>query len=342
MNFLANIWNFIKKLGLIIALIATVMVGGWIANHYDIAKTPKTSTRQLIVQGDNDLNRGRYSHAQRIFEAELKENPQNKQAVWNLQIAQVGQSLSQSEFKETIDILYQQNPNDAYVNLFLGEFYAANNQSDKAIQHYNDAIRQNPKLTEAYYNLALLYDQLGNYEAAKVESLRAINLSPTAKYRNNLGTIHFKQQHYEEAIGEYSKNKKYPLSAIESAKIYWQLEYLSQALSYQKQAIEWLEDNMLMAEPDNEDVWYFDIAPGKRIELRTLDEKKSYAYFCLSVSLYLQGDEAGAASTVKKSQDLNITRQADINTLLTVDLDALVQSNSHFSKQAAAFKALYL
>ncbi|WP_262963836.1 tetratricopeptide repeat protein [Methylobacter psychrophilus] len=341
MNFLADCWNFIKKLGLIVALITTLIGGGWIANHYDIAKAP-TSARQLIVEGDNALNMGRYRDAQRIFEAELKDNPQNKQAAWNLKIAKIGQTLAQPGFKDAIDILYQQNPNDAHVNLFLGQFYNANNQVDKAMQHYNAAIRQNWRLTDAYYNLALLYDQLGNYEAAKVESLRAINLSPTAKYRNNLGTIYFKEKNYEQAIGEYSRNKKYPLSALESAKIYWRLEYLSQALSYQKQAIEWLEDKALMAEAENEDAWHFEIAPGKEVELMTLDEKKSYGYLCLSVSLFLQGYEEGAASMVKKSQDLNVVRQFKINALLTADLDALILSNDNFSKQATAFKALFL
>jgi uncharacterized protein YneF (UPF0154 family) len=342
MSFLPELWNYIKKLGLIVALIVTVIGGGWVANNYDISKSPKTFARQLIVEGDNALNIGRYVDAQRIFEAELKENPQNKQAAWSLKIAQLGQTLSQPDFKDTIDTLYQQNPNDAHVNLFLGQFYAANNQPDKAIQHYTDAIRENPKLAEANYNLALLYNQLGNYEAAKVEFLRAINSSPIPKYRNNLGTIYFKQQNYEEAIGEYARNKKYPLSALESAKIYWRLEYLSQALSYQKQAIDWLEDKTIMAEPENEDAWYFEIAPGKRIELTTLEEKKSYAYFCLSVSLYLQGYEEGAEIAVKNSHDLNVTRQADINALLTADLDALMQSNGSFTQQIAAYKQLYL
>ena len=77
MNFLPKLWNYIKKLGLIVALIVTVIGGGWVANNYDISKSPKTFARQLIVEGDNALNIGRYVDAQRIFEAELKENPQN-------------------------------------------------------------------------------------------------------------------------------------------------------------------------------------------------------------------------------------------------------------------------
>jgi len=296
----------------------------------------------LIVQGDYALNIGRYADAKRIFEAELKANPQNNQAVWSLQIAQLRETLSQPGFKEAIDTLYQQNPNDSYVNLFLGDFYAANHQPDKAVQHYQEAIKQNPKLAEAHYNLAMLYARQGDEVSAKVESLKAIEITPTPKYRNNLGNIYFKKQDYEEAIKEYGKNKEYPLSALESAKIYWRLEYLSQALSYQKQAVEWLEDKMIMSKPENRETWYFEITPGNNIELISLDEKKSYAYFCLSVTLYLQGDKEGAEDEMKKLWSLMVIRQADINALLTADLDALVQVNSNFAKQVAEYKKLYL
>jgi tetratricopeptide (TPR) repeat protein len=342
MNFLPELWNYIKKICLAFIFIAVIALGGWMAYLYDASKKPQIADKELIVEGDNALNLGRYADAKRIFEAEFKANPQNQQAAWGLRIAQVRETLAQPGFKEAIDTLYTQNPNDAYVNFFLGEFYAANHQPDKAVQHYDQAIEQNPKLAEVHYNLAVLYAQQGNMVSAKVESLKAIEISPTAKYRNNLGTIYFKQQNYEEAINEYGRNKEYPLSALESAKIYWRLEYLSQALSYQKQAVEWLEDKSIMSKPENQEAWHFEFAPGKLVELVKLDEKKSYAYFCLSVSFYLQGDMGGAESEVRKLRDLKVARQSDINALLTADLDALVQSNGSFAKQVAAYKQLYL
>ncbi len=342
MNFLPKLWNYIKRITLAAALIGAVVAGGWMAYIYDISKKPQVADKQLIVEGDNALNIGRYADAIRIFETELKANPQNKQAAWSLEIAQIRQTMSQPGFKEAIDTLYQQKPDDAYVNLFLGEFYAANRQPEKAVKFYEQAIGHNPKLAEAHYELAMLYEQAGDHESAKVEALKAIDISPEPKYRNNLGTIYSKQQHYEEAIKEYGRNKEYPLSALESAKIYWRLEYLSQALSYQKQAVEWLEDKTIMNKHDNQDAWYFEIASGKKIELAKLDEKKSYAFFSLSVTFYLQGNMEGAENEVQKLRDLRVVRQADINALLSDDLDALVQSNDSFADQVAAFKQRYL
>ncbi len=342
MNFLPKLWNYIKKICLAVIFIALIIVGGWLAYIYDVSKKPQIADKQLIVEGDNALNIGRYADAKRIFETEFKANPQNQQAAWGLQIAQIRETLSQPGFKEAIDALYQQNPNDAYVNLFMGEFYTANQQPEEAVKYYQQAIEQNPKLAEAHYNLAILYDQQGNHEDAKVESLKAIEISPTPKYRNTLGAFYFKHQYYEEAIKEYGKNKEYPLSALESSKIYWRFEYLSQAISYQKQALEWLEDKAIMTRQDNEEAWYFEIIPEKNIELVTLDEKKSYAYFCLSVSLYLQGDMGGAESEVQNLRTLKVARQAEINALLIADLDALAQSNGGFAEQIVAYKKLYL
>lgn len=352
MSFLRNLWDWlteenIKKLGLVITFIAVIAAGGWVIYRYDNPATPlidDTAIKQLIVEGENALNIGRYADAKRIFEEELKINPQYQQAVWGLKKAQAREASSASDpaFKLTIDSLYQQNPNDAHVNLFLGEFYAANHELDKAISHYEQAIEQNPKLAEAYFDLSVLYDQQGNLNAARVEILKAIAISPTPKYRNSLATIYFKQKRYEEAIREYGKNLSYPLSALQSAKIYWHLGFLSQALSYQRQAIQWLENETVMNKSENQDSWYFEITPEKRIELVKLDEKKSYAYLCLSVSMYLQGNTEGAENEVKKLHDLNVAHQADINNILKADLDALMQANDSFSEQVEAYKKLYL
>jgi len=132
MSFLSELWNTLKKISLAITLIGVIGLGGWIAYIYDTTKKPQLTARQLIVEGDNALNIGRYADAERIFEAESKANPQNKQAAWGLKIAQIRQTFDQPDFKEAIDELYQEAPDDANVNLFLGEFYTANNEPDKA------------------------------------------------------------------------------------------------------------------------------------------------------------------------------------------------------------------
>ncbi len=344
MYLLTNQWNFIKSLASVMLLIVITTTGGWIVYLYDQSKEPQPIDKELIVEGENALNIGHYNEAQRIFEDELNANPKNQPAEWGLKIAQLRQSISKPEFKETIDELYQQDPNDAHLNLFLGEYFAAQEQPDKALPYYEKAINLNPKLSEAHNALALFYAKLGDYEIAKVESLEAIDTAPLAvpRYRNNLGTIYFKQHHFEEAIKEFGKNKEYPLSMLESSRIYWHLEYLSQATTNQNQALEWLNNEAIMAKPENQEAWFFEVSPRKNVRLITTEEKKIYAVYCLSISLFLQGDKPGAEIELKKLSELNQARPANIAALLALTLDTLAQSNSHFTDPVIAYKQLYL
>jgi tetratricopeptide (TPR) repeat protein len=342
MSFLPELWHSLKKLILILVFISVIATGGWIAYLYDISQKPQVAEKLLIVEGENALNIGNYLDAQRIFEDELKANPKNKEAIIGLSVATIRQKFSQPEFKEALDTLYQRDPANAHINLFLGEFYAANKQDDKALLHYEQAIALNPRLAEAHLALSRLYLQQDNYESAKIESLNAIDSASLPKYRNNLGSIYFKQKHYEEAIKEYGKNKEYPLSALEAAKIYWRLDYLSQAASYQNLAIEWLNDRMIMSKPENKSPWTFEIAPEKKLDLFTVEEKKNYAHYSLSVSFYLQGDKTGSENEIKKIKSIPLTHQNKIITLLTTDLDLLALANINLTEKINAYKKQYL
>ena len=55
MNFLPELWNNIKKASLVVAFIATIIAGGWVAYFYDLSKKPQIVDKQLIVEGDNAL-----------------------------------------------------------------------------------------------------------------------------------------------------------------------------------------------------------------------------------------------------------------------------------------------
>lgn len=334
-----------KKLVFFIGMVLVIIAGGWTVHTYERlvrAQINESAIKQLVAEGDKALNIGRYADAKRVFTEELKINLQNVQAVWGLKKAQVWDAASGTEFKQAVDALYQQNPHDGHVNLFLGKYYAANHDPAKAQVYYETAIQWEPRLAEAHYSLALLNEQQGNLNAARVEYLKAISLSPEAKYHNSLATNYFKQQRYELAIKEYGKNLQYPLSSLESAKIFWRLGYLSQALSYQKQAIDLLENEAVMKKPENQDAWYLESTPGRLVMLAALEEKKSYGYLNLSATLYLQGNTEAAEKEVQKVRDLKLPLQADINNLIKTDLDTLLQGNADVQELVQAFKKQYL
>jgi len=331
-----------RRISFIVIFIIVAVVGGRITHLYDVAKKPKVEVKQSIVEGDNALNIGRYTEAEKIFAAEFKSNSKNNAAEWGMKIAKLSQTLLMPTFKADLDVLYQEAPDDAYLNFFMGVYYAANQQPDRAISYYDRAISLNSKLAEAHFKLAELYEQQGLSEATTVELLKAIDSAPINKYRNKLGVLYFKQKRYETAIKEFGKNQAYPLSALESAMIYWRLEYLSQALSYQKQALELLENEALMTKPENQESWYFEISPRKVISLSELNQKIAYVYYGLSVSFYLQGDAARAENAIQKLPELSSVQQRDLKLLVADDLESLVKENSGFSVRVEAYKLRYL
>ena len=228
----------------------------------------------------------------------------------------------------------------------MGEFYAINeHELDKASGFYQTAIKQNPKLAEAHFDLAAVYFEQGKWEAARDASLQAVALSKTPKYQALLATVYVKQQLYDDALREYSKISGYPLAALESAKIYWLRKQWSEAVNLQNKAIAWLNDKTVMAQAENQEFWNFEIAtaqsPTQRQGTRVtkLDEKKAYAVFCLSVSLFLQGDVTGVS---KQLAQLDAVNTGDIKDIIRADLAELVKASPDLAEQVAAYEQRYL
>jgi tetratricopeptide (TPR) repeat protein len=320
-----------------------ILGSGWAIHVYKHlqAKTDTLVDSNLIVDGNNFLNIGRYDEAKQLFLDALKDNPKNAKAAWGLKKAQAKEASSNTAFKEAINALFQENPDDPHVNLFLGEFHVANNEPDKAIPYFEQAIIQNPKLAEAYFDLAMLYDKQGKREEPKSELLLAVEIAPTAKYRNKLAHAYIKLNHLDAATAEYEKISEYPLSALEVAQLYWQRDRFDLALIRQLQAVRWLNDETVMAKPENQAPWSFQISAEQTLELTKLDQKKSYAYLCLSFTLHLLGNSEEAARYIQEMRDLNVIRQADVDMAVNVAFAVLVQEEFSLLPKIEAFKNLY-
>ncbi len=334
-----------KKRGVVFVLFA-LLVGGGSAVQFFFHLQTKTDTdthldSNFVVDATNFLNIGRYDEAKRLFLEALKDNPKMTKAAWGLRETEAKEALSNTAFKEAINVLYQENPSDSHVNLFLGEFYVANNELDKAIPYFEQALTQNPKLAEAHFDLAMLYDQKGKFDTAKSELLLAVEIAPTAKYRNKLAHAYIKLDHLDAATAEYEKISEYPLSALEVAQLYWQRDRLEIALIRQLQAVQWLNDEKIMAKPENQDPWFFQINAEQTIELTKLTQKKSYAYLCLSFTFHLLGNTEEAERYIQEMQNLNAIRQVDIDTVLNAVFAALVQKEFSLLPQIESFKKLY-
>lgn len=77
---------------------------------------------------------------------------------------------------------YVNGHHDAPISFFiLGNLTFQDGDYEQARQYYETAIGQDNELPEAHYNLALVYIQLKDYEEAKVQAERAVNLAPKDK-----------------------------------------------------------------------------------------------------------------------------------------------------------------
>jgi tetratricopeptide (TPR) repeat protein len=333
-----------KKLVLICLFLAVIISGGWAVNFYQHLqpKTDDIGVGYLVAEGNDFLNIGRYDEAKKLFVSALAADPKNVKAAWGLKKAEAKDALSLNTFKLSVDALYQQDPSDAHVNLFLGEFYLAIRQLNKAQPYFEQAITQNPRLAEAHFGLATLYEQQGNFATAKSEISMAIDISRTPKYRNKLAHIYIEQNHLDAAIAEYEKSVDYPLSALDVAEIYWQRDRFDLALIRQLQAVKSLNDKAVMAKPENQDPWSFRISEDQTITLNKLDEKLSYAYLCLSFTLFFLDNTEEAERYMKEMRLLAALRHDDINTIVTTRLNALVQEKYSLAAKVDAFKARYL
>jgi Tfp pilus assembly protein PilF len=333
-----------KKRGVVFVLFAVLVFGASAVQFFFHLQTKVEEApidNNFIANGINFLNIGRYAEAKQSFLAALKTEPKNAKAGWGLQKAEAKQLSSIYAFKQAVDLLYQQNPSDAHVNLFLGEFYLANHELDKARPYFEQAIIQNPKLAEAHFDLAKLYDQQGDIDAAKSEFSLAIDIEPTAKYRNELGHAYIKQGHIDAATAEYEKTSEYPASALDVAEIYWQRDRLDLALIRQLQAVQWLNNEKLMEKPENRDTWSFVINAEKTINLTKLNEKKAYAYLSLSFTLFLLENTEEAERYIQEMHNLDVARQNDINTVMNSRLAVLVREKYSSATQVEAFKRKY-
>ena len=344
-----QLWSWLtetnlKKLVFLSLLIALLVAGGWLSYIFMI-KADEIDSR--ITVGDNLLNIGRYAEAKKAYEYALEIDPHNAEASWGQKKAAVWDIKEKPVFELAIKHLYEENPEDEHVNLFLGEFYATSPTRDenaKAIDYLKKAIELNPKVAEAYFDLGVLYEQSGKNQEAETNYQQAVNIShSTAKYLNNLAYLYFKQKDYQKALATYGKVSKFPLSALESAKIYWRLGKVDKAMEFQRLALEWLDDDALMLNPDQQKPWDFEFGKEDWLEqLFQTSEKKSYAALCLSVSQYLLGQTEEAAKTVANVREQKLTRQATIDLIMRKELEELALDNPTFAVQLDAYMKTYL
>jgi tetratricopeptide (TPR) repeat protein len=163
----------------------------------------------------------------------------------------------------------------------------------------------------------------------------------TSRYHNNLASLYFQLGDYDKAIEEYGQVAKFPLSALEVARIYRLQGKLDDALGGQEDAIRWLKEPAVqLAEEPN--AWAFDVSPTQQVRLGPIKEKECYAELELAVTKYLHGDEGKAVNDVPAAFGKCSSRQRELKDIWEWELHRLGSEVPGFTQRSDKFVGKFL
>lgn len=85
--------------------------------------------------------------------------------------------IENKQYAKAIMIYEQINPKTAEVYASMANCYKMDNKLDEAIKYMNEAIKLNPADSDLYYNLALVYIDKKNFNAAQANLTKAVGLN---------------------------------------------------------------------------------------------------------------------------------------------------------------------
>ena len=85
-----------------------------------------------------------------------------------------------------------------------GDGYRSSRQYDRAIVEYSEAIRLDPRSTEAYFNRGLAFEAIGSDRNALEDFSAVIRLNrKDARALERRATVHFRMGAYDRSAGDY-------------------------------------------------------------------------------------------------------------------------------------------
>ncbi len=149
---------------------------------------------------------GKYEEAEKAFLESMSRDDIHIAPRLNLAIVQQKQQKYAAAIENYLAILGKENIISPEAHYGLGFCYFQQNQLEKALSHFQQAVKYNPSFVDAYINLGAVWERLGGYREG-IEALQdAIALSPrNARAHYNQGVIYEKVGDLAKAIGSYQK-----------------------------------------------------------------------------------------------------------------------------------------
>jgi tetratricopeptide (TPR) repeat protein len=282
-----------------------------------------SNSQRYLNQGTDLLNVGLYAEAQPALQRAKKLNPFNRAAGCGLEAIELDAMRSnRAQFEQRLNEANREYPRCGYLKVLTGDQKYRAGDREGAFADYQEAVRSESQLAEAYFNMGRILMLKDDPDSALKQYQKAAQLSPTSRYHNNLANLYFRLENYDRAIEEYGQVAKFPLSALEASGIYRLQGKLDDALGREEDAIRWLkEPSVQLAEEPH--AWALDVSPTQQVRLGPLNEKECYAELELAVTTYVQGDEGKAANAVPAVFGKCSSRQHELKDILKWELHRL-------------------
>ncbi len=317
--------------GLFVA--AALLVGGWLWS----------SSQRSLRQGTDLLNVGLYAEAKPALQRAKTLNPFSRAAKCGWEAIELNAiRLDRVQFEQRLNEADRQYPRCAYLKVLTGDQKYRQGDRGGAFADYEEAVKREPRLAEAFFDMGRILDLESNPDSALEQYQRAAQLSPgTPRYHNNLADLYFRQGDYDKALEEYGKVEKFPLSALEASKIYRLQDKLDVARGREEDAIRWLQEPSVRT-AEGQNAWAFEVSATQQVRLGLIDEKACYAELELAVTKFLQGDEGQAASAVPAALGKCSSRQTELKDILKWELHHLGSEVPRLTQSADKFAGRFL
>jgi tetratricopeptide (TPR) repeat protein len=148
---------------------------------------------------------GRLADAERDYCAALDADPAHVDALHLLGVLRHQQG-KHAEAAELVRRAVDLRPNDAALQLNLGNALKALGQLDGAIERFRNALTLAPEFALAHYNLGNAYTAAGRHEDAAIAFEKSLRFRPDdASTYNNLGNALYTLGRHEQAIAAFSR-----------------------------------------------------------------------------------------------------------------------------------------
>lgn len=329
-------------------------------------KHQKIMVDRHLTLGSYFLSNSRYNAAKAEFNQVLKLDKMNPAAQMGLFKTGVFEAFMEKEFipevvERQIHFILEENPDDPHARVMYGNLYAQLKEYDKAKEQYELALKSvdNPvdesdgkpvdKPASAYFGLGILYEKEDNLDRAIEMYEKAVTHSKwNERYLNNLASVYGKKGDYTNAIEHYelvlTLDYEYLLPYCEVALAYRLTNNLEMAGAYQFRLVSYLYDENFSGLDKNKGVWFFKTDSKTVVSLYSLAEKRCYALYSLSMTLFLlrKDRECEAEQYARQAHDIETNQKASILDLVRWDLQSFEQKHPAYRERAGEYRRMYL